>query len=150
VRRWLEFHDSEFVSFDHDGERAVLTVNGYVHQWEQTDSGWRGTGWTQRIQITVLSASVETDRAGWSGESEDCPDIWDGTLHTASVAHENLLALPFAHDGHFRLDIDLNDGRSLRIAGRNIRVEGLGDADFVEKLPQALQPDQTGDCSPWR
>lgn len=150
MRRWLEFHDSEFVSLVHDAEAAVLELTGYVHQWEQLATGWSGTGWTQQIRMTVLAPTVSmVGPKGLPADHEESRDVWDGTLQCGSVAHENLVPLPFAYDGELRLDLQMNSGRSLRISGTHIRVETEGEAKYVEKLRAELQPDdETAECKP--
>jgi hypothetical protein len=49
-----------------------------------------------------------------------------------------------------RLVLELNDGRSLEFSGTGVQVTAEGEPVYVEKLPERLRPDDTGEGTSWR
>lgn len=139
MRRWLEFHDSDFVSLVHDTLVALVELNGYVHQWEQDATGWTGTGWHQRVQIAIRNPSVRIVQPTGPCDDDE-PAIAKGSLTCGPTTHENLLPLPFSSEGNCRLDLEMNIGRSVQIAGTDVSVQPVGEPEFVEALRDDFRP----------
>jgi hypothetical protein len=58
-QRTIEFHDSVIVAIAQEGTSLRLSLDAYVHQWELVAGIWKGTGWSQPVQIIMGGATWE-------------------------------------------------------------------------------------------
>jgi hypothetical protein len=131
---WIEFHDSTLMAIRRSPDSGEIELVAYVHRWELLGNQWRGTGWEQPVRMTMRNA------VGPSVVLALPTDISDGRLRANGLTSEDLVPLPFESPGDFALMLQLVDGSMINITGRGLRVEGLGDARFVENLPEDMKP----------
>jgi hypothetical protein len=133
VPRQLEFHDSDLIAVTHAGDDVVLTLQGYVHQWDVVDGEWAGWGWTMPVVITISSATaVMPSTLG---------EIADGTLIVGSTTYENMVPLPLVGGGEVKLELSIADAL-VRVHGRGVSVDvaAPGETRRVEALPDSWRP----------
>lgn len=139
-QRWLEFHDSTLIATHEAAEVIRVELDGYIHQWEGAGTSRRGTGWSQRvtleIEVPIVEARVTTmpcDISDGRVQSELLPPKMDG-----------MLPIPIVLDGHCSLEILSVNAETMRITGRRLRATPSGLPQFVEPLPEDMDP-QRGD-----
>ncbi len=132
---WIEFHDSWLESAQIGPDGALLLLRAYVHQWEQVDGIWKGTGWSQPTSVTIGPPAI-------GKETTEEVDVSGGCLTVDCRVHNDWLPLPFSADGQVGLRFDLAEGGSIEFTGRNVRVEAVGKATYVEDLPDDMKPEE--------
>jgi hypothetical protein len=132
---WMEFHDSWLESAELGADGAFLLLKAYVHRWEQVDGIWKGTGWSQPISVTIGPPAI-------GDETTEELGLYGGCLTIDSRVHNNWLPLPFSAEGQVALRFDLTEGGIIEFMGRNVRVEAVGEATYVENLPDDMKPDE--------
>jgi len=129
----IEFHDSTLSSAIHEGESVRIALDAYVHRWARVDGSWKGTGWVQPVQISVVGAAKVT--------VPSLPVVLHGgSVAVSRVMHENLVPLPFASAGPVSLRLDLVTGGSLEVTGRHVAIDPIGDGRYIEDLPDDFRP----------
>ncbi len=135
IERWLEFHDSQIDAVASSGDALELRLSGYVHHWETTPGGRRGTGWIVPVVVRLAAASP-------------CPEVTtparisDGTLSVGGSRFDNVIPLPFDAASDARLTIALDSGSRLELTGSGFSVVGAGgEPRFLEVLPEDSAPD---------
>jgi hypothetical protein len=130
----IEFHDSHLQRASVREHGAVLLLEAYVHHWEQKGREWMGTGWYQPIRLSIGAPA--------SGpETETEADLYDGRLTVEAMVYRNVLPLPFSAKGQVALWLGLCDGRTIDVTGREVSIEAIGEARFVENLADDMAPD---------
>lgn len=132
--RWLEFHDSDIKAIEAIGDVVEVRLAAYVHQWERTPEGPKGTGWIVPVCIRVTRADVpsaiEMPAEVWSGE------VWSGGQRI------DLVPLPFDASGDVGLTAEMRSGARLELRGNAISAfEVPGESRYVERLADDLMPD---------
>ncbi|NUP09149.1 MAG: hypothetical protein HOW73_24120 [Polyangiaceae bacterium] len=108
---------------------------GYVHRWELVGESWRGTGWTEPLEL-VLSRPATFPALPCDSR------ITDGAVDTGSLRYENLLPLPFVCTGDVVLHLQLGATEyAVPCDGLEIRAAQNGEPRFIEDLPESLRPD---------
>lgn len=130
----LEFHDSTLSEVGQDDDRVMLRLDAYVHRWEQIHGAWNGVGVIQEVRIVL----------------EGCPhcsvgpvpvEIADGTIRAGDAVHDNLVPVPFSHNGPVSVTMEFETGAEVQIQGQGIGVTAIGDGRFVEDLPSEWAPE---------
>jgi len=134
VRWWIEFHDSVLRAIVADDDRLIFELDAYIHRWEQRDGAWAGTGWMQRVTMTVRNSTMPVARV------EPSVGVSAGRIWVNDAVHANLIPLPFEGVGAVRVIVQLVDGEVVKIAGDRVTLAATGDARFVEDVPADLRP----------
>jgi hypothetical protein len=100
-------------------------MNAYVHQWEQIDGSWTGTGWVQPVRLMLGPP------ASGRGIDEEL-DIYDSRFTLGTGVINDLIELPFSSLQPVTLWLRAGDGREVEFSGRGISLEPTGEARFVE------------------
>ncbi len=124
----IEFHDSTLTSVSFQGASVEIELRAYVHRWERVEGTLMGTGWVRPVRI-VLSE-------GAGGNPPQLPlELYGGQLRTGEVTHDNLVPLPFDSSESTHLELEIPGG-VLAFTGRSVTVEPVGDATYIEDLPE--------------
>lgn len=120
----IEFHDSMLLSVSSVGEGVLIRLKAYVHRCSPVE-GSPGTGWSQEVAITFATGAVEV--------SPTHMPVWisDGQLGKFI----NLVPLPLTLTEEASLSLETCAGESLVVRGRDLQVDPLGEATFVEEVP---------------
>jgi hypothetical protein len=133
---WIEFHDSTLTAINASAATREIVLDAYVHRWELIDGEWRGTGWEQPVRIVMQNAVGPSHK--WALPAA----ISDGELRTSAVAGGMLVPLPFKSSDDFDLSLRLMDASVVDISGRGLQIEAVGEARFIEDLPEDMSPPQ--------
>jgi len=140
---WVEFHDSTLLSLTEASGTAEAVLDGFVHRWDLHGETWSGSGWTQRIRITINKATVRLAVSGLPAQ------IAHGQLRVGDTVWMNLAPIPLveakdATDLHLEFSGPASFGpASLHIDGTDIRLEPAGPMHYVEDLTPDLRPPWT-------
>lgn len=133
----IEFHDSTVLATVLEGTSLRISVDAYVHRWNQIDGRWKGTGRAQPVQLVLLKAS--------SNAQLKCPaDLDGGEVRAGQVTHSDLVPLPFDSSGPATLRLELKTGDVLEFEARNLVIEPTGEGRYVEDLPDEFMPSGAG------
>jgi hypothetical protein len=135
--RWIEFHDSHLQYSRLDAGGAQLHLEAYVHQWEEVNGLWTGTGWYIPVRFSIGNP------ASGNPINEEL-DLDGGCLTIDNSVNDNWLPLPFSAQGQVTLWFEPRYGGRVEFAGRDVTVEIVGEARFVEKLPDHMRPSKAG------
>ena len=135
---YLELHDSYLSELEFEGGSAVVTLNpAYIHRWHFERGTWTGTGWRERLEITIVGLGAEQTTV-----TVPIPcQLSGGALSVQGRALENLIPLDKTILGPFQLLLQCGGAEPSRIAGKGIEFTMAGNAQFVEALPQEFAPD---------
>src|SRR5215471_20851311 len=123
---WLEFHDSVLLSLTEASGAVEAVLDGYVHRWDLHGDTWSGSGWMQRIRITINKAAGPLAAPALPAE------IADGQLHVGDTVWVNLAPMPLVEaTGSTDLRLELVGPEIVHIHGADIRVEPTGPAHYV-------------------
>ena len=132
---WLELHDSRLVAVEQAGATMRLLLDGFIHRWKLVNGDWKGTGWTQPVQITMEGVARQLVTLRMPVE------IAAGGLQCGNGTHNNVLPLPFETSEAVLLWLEVvADEGGIWIDGRGLRIETAGEPSFVENLPADLRP----------
>lgn len=132
-QRDLEFHDSTIVAIAHEDTSLRLSVDAYVHYWELVAGIWKGTGWTQPVQIIIGGATC--------GRLPALPaDLDGGEIRADRATYDNMVPLPLALPEPVTLRLEFKTGETLEVTGRTIAIEPTGPGHYVENLPDDFKP----------
>ena len=125
--RAVELHDSRVVATEWTGADLVLRMSVYLHQSDGQPGEDRGTGWTQDAELRVGTATpIELPSAPlW---------ILDGTIEVGQRVFENLLPVPFDHQGRVAVKLNGAAGK-LHVVGVGATLTLLGKPVFIEDVP---------------
>jgi hypothetical protein len=129
----IELHDSVAELRREANAVVVFLRPAYVHHWENSGSGWIGTGRTQH-------ARIEIGYPAWSGEEFGPCEVSDGTLRVADSQFD-LIPAPLDSTGSVTAQLDLVDGTSVTIDGKSVRVEFVGASTEIEPVPPEWAPE---------
>ena len=117
----IELHDSRISEIERNGNLAIIRFShAYVHR--------DGKGYSQKLEISIDSASAETNSALFPEK------VSDGKLKTKLGPYHNLLNLPLDTDGKVEMSIELISGEIIQIKGEGIRVLFLSEPVFLEDV----------------
>jgi hypothetical protein len=131
--RWIELHDATIVTVLAGPTGLAIGLRAYVHDWNLVAGRWIGTGWIQAAVVRLggtASPSVSVLPV----------DIGAGWVRGGGTTHDNLIPLPFASGERTKLWFELATAEVLEIEGDDIRVDAVGEAEFVESLSDDLKP----------
>lgn len=131
---WIEFHDSRLLAVRQTGTTCELGLDAYVHRWDQRGVQWQGTGWIQAVRMVAHNAEILALVPSLPA------DIADGHVRSRDTTHDNLLPLPVEYAGDFKLSLQCSDGRVFDMTGVGLEVYAVGEARFVEVLPEDMRP----------
>jgi hypothetical protein len=132
----IEFHDSRVTSVAFVGTSIQIDLRAYVHRWEKRDGGLSGTGWFRPVRIVLSDAIGDVPT--------DLPlDLDGGEVRSGQLWHNNLVPLPFSSEEATNLLLEGVTGGMLEFAGRSVAIESIGDAEYVEDLPEDFAPSGT-------
>jgi hypothetical protein len=137
LRRSVEFHDSTISAIAREGTATRISLDAYVHRWDRVDGTWKGTGWTQPVQILLVEAANKR-------LPEPPVDLAGAEVRIGQLAHKDLLPLPFCSSGPATLRLELVTGEVLDLNGRNLIIEPIGEGRYVEDLPDDFRPSDLG------
>ena len=126
ANRALELHDSEVVRCVAEPGTVVLELSGYVHESPGVPGVDPGTGWNQRIIVTVVDGALE--------KTPPCEALIGGRVIGADIVLDNVIALPFSVAAPIELVLEFREGE-IRIAGAALTIEAIGDATYVDSFP---------------
>ncbi|HYV17947.1 MAG TPA: hypothetical protein VFC25_02825 [Verrucomicrobiae bacterium] len=129
----VEFHDSDLLAVEQVGRQVRISLDAYVHRWEQVDGCWKGTGWLQRVTAVL-------DDSQASGIPEVPVELSDGVLRTGSATYDGLVPLPFSSSEPASLELTLQTGAQFRVAGVSIAITSTSEARYLEDLPDTFAP----------
>jgi hypothetical protein len=150
MAEFYEFHDSILEGMENRDGKLVLRFNAYRHLRpdELDEDSW--TGWTQKIEITVDDATVESEFIHFPVQ------IYDGSLTaTRIVAHPEDICdtdIPASLSSTSDLEIKIfgqgDDGEEYKdmvVRGANAAITFKGEPKFVEKWWRAkpIEPDHS-------
>lgn len=128
----IELHDS-VVELRPESASVVLHLRpAYVHHWEDSGSGWTGTGRTQDARIEIGCRPESVTAVGPL-------DVSDGSLRLGDCQFD-MVPVPLQGTDTVTVRLELVDGTCVTISGDSIRVELLGPATDVEPLPPEWAP----------
>lgn len=131
MNRCVELHDSDVAAASIRGNVLELLFDrAYVHQSEGRPGIDPGTGWTQRLLVSVQNAALDHS-------IPPLPDrISDGILRVGSTRYDNELPLPLRIEEAIRLELVMADsGLPLTVSGTAIEVQELDSPRYVEQFP---------------
>lgn len=129
MTEWLEFHDSTLTAVLGSEAHVEVLLDAYIHRWEHSPGGWKGTGWGQRVRIVVSRPTVLP-------ATPLLPlDISDGRLQHDTVTYDNVVRLPFRAAGTIRLWLQLSTADVVEVTGSAVHIDGTEPARFIEDLP---------------
>ena len=131
--RWLEFHDSDLIEIVSGDDLVAVRLRAYIHEWQQSESGWSGTGWIQPVEIFL--------RGNPSASASVTGEIWNGTLKLGDDELLHLVPIPFIADRPTHLQIELTSGAVVEVHAARVSVDSCGAPTFVENLPNDMRPD---------
>ena len=124
--RALELHDTRVLGLRWRETTLVLELDAYVHESAGVPGIDSGTGWSQRVEVAVLNATLE----------QECPlPLWitDGLLRLGT-SELGLVPLPLVSGERVSAEFRGAEG-VLRFSGEGLEVSSRGDAVFVEDVP---------------
>jgi len=129
LNREIEIHDSVLDSLCMEGSQAVLSFSHvYIHQSEGKPGVDPGTGWSQAAIIRIDSAVIGSSFTEWPR------DLSDGYLKLDGQVSDNMIPIPLDHEGHIELRLE-GWNEVVFVSGTHIRLELIGEAQYVEKFP---------------
>jgi len=112
-----------------EGSQAVLCFSHvYIHQSEGKPGVDAGTGWSQAAIIRIDNAVIGSSFAEWP-----C-DLSGGCLKLDGAVSRNMIPIPLDQDGAVELRLE-GWNEVVLVSGTHIRLELLGEAQYVEKFP---------------
>ncbi len=133
MREFIEFHDSTLTSVDFVGTSLRLDLRAYVHRWEKQEGGLKGTGWIRHVRIVLPD--------GVGDNATELPvDLNGGSVRAGRMLHKDLVALPFSSDEATDVHLEPVTGGTLAFRGRSVAIESIGEAEYVESLPDDFAP----------
>lgn len=137
---WVEFHDSELLAMQAVGADVEARLDAYVHAWDDSVQPPRGTGFVQRVHITLTDSHAPTI-------ADQLPVSLDGGAIAIGQAnqqtqetHRELVPLPFTAARSAMLRLELATGHIVEIVGATVTVTAAGPARDVEDLPADRWP----------
>ena len=141
MAEYYEFHDSYLEGIERVDDSIVLLLNAYRLSWD----GDVGTGWMQRISLTVMNGVADYPFTSFPV----C--LMDGDLRAESLEAETSDCLgtmiPGTLSGSTKAEVylegyeeDTNEYRTMRICGDSVAITSRGPAKFIENLPAHMNP----------
>ncbi len=131
--RWIELHDSTVEEVRAEPTEVAVRLRAYVHDWTLVGGQWRGSGWSQPVVLRLREAASRTEPA--------VPvDISSGAVRVGATTHDNVIPVPLTSAEHTKLWFELVTAEILEIEGDGLDIEVVGEAKFVEDLPDELNP----------
>jgi hypothetical protein len=131
LNRETEIHDSVLDSMSMEENQAVLMFSHvYIHQSEGKPGVDPGIGWTQAAIIRVANAVIGSSLSEWPR------DLSDGYLKVNGEVSDNMIPIPLDQGGNVELRLETWNEVVL-VSGTHIRLELLGEAQYVERFPGA-------------
>jgi hypothetical protein len=129
VNKIIEIHDSTVAEITaRDGVVSVHFLPAYFHKSEGRPGVDSGTGWVQDAQLTLIDASV-------TGELPNLPcRVMDGALVIGKQRHDNEIPVPLEVTASTELRLVFDSRHTVTIAGRGVRLDLLGEAEYVEEF----------------
>jgi hypothetical protein len=127
VNTAIEIHDSTVAEVsEQNGTVTVHFQPAYLHKSEGRPAFDASTGWIQEARLIFFEASV-------SGEFPDWPcDIMDGEIMVGGGRHNNLIPVPLEVSQPVELCLICDSVHSVRITGRSVKLELVGEPKYVE------------------
>ena len=119
VERFLEFHDSELLSFDVRGDHAELLLDACIRSVECSAAKHVEQGWLQKV-VVKLDEHVEMV----CRPSANSMTISSGTVSINDEAIDDMVALPLDRSGRIVVSVVGTEG-SLRVMGERSRFRLL-------------------------
>jgi hypothetical protein len=137
LRNFLEFHDSIISAIALEGTLVRIRLDAYVHRWDRVDGRWKGTGWKQPVQIRLVGPA--------NPDKLDLPvGLAGGEVLVGQVTYQEPVPLPFTSSGPATLRLELVIGKVLDVSGHDLVIESIGEARYVEDLPDDFSPSDAG------
>jgi hypothetical protein len=137
MAQWIEFHDSYLQRATVGTDGAELLLEAYVHQWERHEGCRVGTGWYRPVRLAIGAPA-----AGCEVHEE--LEIYRDRFTVGTKEVNDLIPLPFSDGGLVTLWLQGCDGREAEFSGRGVSIEAIGEARFVENLPDDMRPSEAG------
>lgn len=127
--RFIELHDSKVEGIRIDNKNIFLTFSGaYVHKSKGRPAHDPGSGWSQRIQLEFVNASLD-------GRIMGLPDrISDGELEVGKTRSGGI-SIPFDSKDAVLLSLVFQSGNEIQIFGEKMNLNEIGEAEYVEEFP---------------
>jgi hypothetical protein len=128
-KRSIELHDSKVEDVRVLNENVILIFSeAYIHKSKGRPGYDAGSGWSQRIQMEFLKASLD-------GQPRGLPDrVSDGELDVGGKK-DGLIDLPFEVMRSLRLSLIFQSGNEIQIFGEKMILTELDEAEYVEEFP---------------
>lgn len=125
--RAIELHDSTLAATRWNGPDLVLSIDAYLHVSEGDPGRDAGTGWIQQAELRLGAATLVTapTATAW---------ILDGQIRVREGTFDNMLPLPFSHEGPVEIRLEGAEG-IFHATGADVSVTLLGVPVFVEDVP---------------
>lgn len=127
--RWLELHDSKVESVTVDKKDIILVMSeGYVHKSIGKPGRDKGTGWTQRVQLRFVKASLD-------GKPTGLPDRISEAEFQNDEIKSGGISLPFESKKPVLLSLIFQSGNEIQIYGDRMSLIAMEEAKYVEDFP---------------
>jgi hypothetical protein len=108
----LELHDSWVELSTADGALTLRFCPGYIHHWEEHDSGWRGEGRSQAVDLVVAEGTLESTPI--AGRFE----LSGGEISVGNDVYNNIIPVPIERSGTVHGRLESTYGDVVTFAGR--------------------------------
>ena len=122
--RAFEMHDSTLAATSWEGADLVLSLTAYLHVSDGDPGRAAGTGWTQQAELRLGAATLV---------AVPTEPLWisDGQIRVRDHTFDNLLPLPFVHEGPVEIRFQGPEG-VFHATGTGVVITLLGEPAFVE------------------
>jgi hypothetical protein len=127
--RLIELHDSKVEEIRIVKKNILLTFSeAYIHKSKGRPGYDPGSGWTQRIQLEFIKASLD-------GVIRELPDrISDGELEVGKIK-DGGIPVPFESKETVRLSLIFQSGNEIQIYGERMNLREIAEPEYVEEFP---------------
>lgn len=127
--RLIELHDSKVEEIQILNENIILIFSeAYIHKSLGKPGYDPGSGWTQRIELEFIKASLD-------GLIKELPDrISDGELEVGKI-REGGISVPFESKENIRLSLIFQSGNEIQIYRESMNLKEISAAEYVEEFP---------------
>lgn len=125
----MEIHDATIMKAESNEKALILELEACIHRSSGTPGVDAGSTWRARIQIEF---GLCTPRIDWL---QLPAELCDGVLWVNENCHNGIVPLPLNEHGRIVADLELCDGRKLKIAAVSVRADVLGEMEYLDDFP---------------